>query len=1454
MKKLLFLLALLCLFAQRAWAQSVEESKVKTYGDLTDASGAAISAEKYYLMALPGRGNYALTYYTTSSNKIVCADNQYAANKSYPASYVYQLESANDGANVIIKNLGKSENNYIHVASGDYADGQGKVTVDGTSENAERWQIYKGVETANRFHFNTTGAAETQRTLSNNGGVSAGAKNLGFWNGNGSDRWSDGGGQFSFKQVEPITISVEDSEGGQYPFSVNGTDYAAGTHTIFVENFTNFTLTCNGTPAKYKVNGVEQTEVPTWASGMTVVAVLDRTIFDASKVVALNATKITDVASIDKNKAYILKNTGRGFYMGLNSSNQSVGKKYHKHTNSTSNLMWYILPQGDGTYKLQSVYNQEYVPALTWDTQFTTVAGAENGDNFTIVASGEKFAFVSTATHTNGNKIYLDGNDRNPVGWDATGNPNGYNAYEIYEVETANYDMPAIPVSNGNYYMLKMRGKWVAFNGATGVSGSNLSSPVITPADDMQGYYWKFEGNNEDGWTITNKGTGKAYHTTSDEATVPEGNGKWIIEYNPVAGKNPGWRIVAKDTEKTYANERTGLGTWVNDAAVDNDGCVVVFQESTPIEFTNGKSYYMYSDTRTTRRWIDLNQSGRTNTNLLASQKLTFEANSDNTAYYIKDAEGNYVKQIEDSKIPATTTDQAEAGQFTLRPFANSLSIGKKGDNNSARTGWHLNSSGNLVGWDCDNDNSKWQIADITVPEAGHFYTFKGTANENHMTSLLNGNNKVVVNSTATGKDIIWYVNDDNKLVAYANGKSPWIGGSGASALKETTDGSVTAATYEYYAPNKLLIKLNSRYAYNANSTLDSGTENGGDTYPGYKWVAEEVEDMYLVTTEAEQTVETEDGVQIQNGGYLYVAEGATITASEKDGYTADIVKNDEAKTITVNYTEDAAPVKFVDGYYFIKNASDQYATNDFTTTAFGAKVDAYNGMWKATYDEEDNTITINSGVGTPLYVGVNSYSELTFTGKHNGSFTAKSADDAVWTFEPVVLGARLISNVTIVGDNGEGWLIFNHNLNEERAKDGGFFLIHTSNDFGGAYSNLTYDEIQGKDATIKVNGHNDITLGYASQADIEALEARIREVFPYLNTIGYPKYPNDDPVAEQSIFDLQFVGVGIADIAPGLYAEFVQDLNVIYNAADVVLPTAGGFYDLTDYNGNTKTYYLTENNELISYENGQFTKIGMNEGVACVDYAIAGTTEGETFEFSKSTAGFGKLAAWQIGEGPLPSGDGRINSGWTITKNDKLALTVKSSGYSTFYCPVDVQFEDATVYTAEVNEAKRVITFTELDEGKVPAGTPVLVEMNGGGKADPTIWTGDALPAVEKGDLMGSYVSLPCVQAEGTDHTVFDTTVNDKGVDYHIYTMQNGTWKYYVGTKIPGFKAYFGLHANTPEAVQAYTFQFDDKVVTSIDELFGTTQPKQVFDLSGRQVNNAQRGLYIVNGKKVLR
>ena len=850
MKKFLSLLALMLVTSIGAWAQSIEDSKVKTYSDLTDASGAAISAEKYYLMALPGRSTSALTYYTTSYNKIVCAhNNQYAANKSYPSAYVYQLESANEGANVVIKNLGKSGDNYLYVSpASDYADGAGKVTVNGTSENAEKWQIYKGVETANRFHLNTTGATETQRTLSNWGGN---AYNLGFWNGNGNDRWSDGGGQFSFIQVEPITISVEDLEGNTYPFSVNGTDYPTGTNVVYVENFTNFTLTCSGIPVKYKVNGVEQTEVPTWAAGMKVVAVLDRQIFDASKVVAMNATKITDVASINKNKAYILRNTGRNFYMGLNSSNKGVGKQYHKHTNSTSNLMWYILPQGDGTYKLQSVYNQQYVPTLTWNNQFTTVADAENGENFTIVANGDKFAFVSTATHTNGNKIYLDGNPTNPVGWDATGNPAGNNAYEIYEVETANYDMPAIPVSSGRYYMLKMRGNWVAFNGATGVVGNDWTAPVVTPADDMQGYYWKFEGNNEDGWTITNKGTGKTYHTVNDVVTVPEGDGKWIIEYNPVAGQNPGWRIVAKDTEKTYANKRTGFGTYVNDNAVDDPGCVIVFQESTPIEFTNGKSYYMYTDVRGTRRWIDLSQNSRTNTNLLACQKLTFEAKSDNTAYYIKDASGYYVKLLTQSSIPGTTTDKAEAGEFTLRPYANGLAIGKKGDNNAANTGWHLNNVGSLVGWECNADANKWQITDITVPETGNFYTFKGFANENYMTSLLDGSNKVVVNSTATDKDIIWYVGEDNKLIAYANGMSPWIGGGGTSGLKLTSENSISAVSFEYGgAANQLIVKLNDRFAYNANATLDSGTGNGVYSNNGYKWVAAEVESLPVALTQ----------------------------------------------------------------------------------------------------------------------------------------------------------------------------------------------------------------------------------------------------------------------------------------------------------------------------------------------------------------------------------------------------------------------------------------------------------------------------------------------------------------------------------------------------------------------------------------------------------------------------
>ena len=97
----------------------------------------------------------------------------------------------------------------------------------------------------------------------------------------------------------------------------------------------------------------------------------------------------------------------------------------------------------------------------------------------------------------------------------------------------------------------------------------------------------------------------------------------------------------------------------------------------------------------------------------------------------------------------------------------------------------------------------------------------------------------------------------------------------------------------------------------------------------------------------------------------------------------------------------------------------------------------------------------------------------------------------------------------------------------------------------------------------------------------------------------------------------------------------------------------------------------------------------------------------------------------------------------------------------------------------------------------------------------------------------------------------------NDAGDYYPLFLSGN---KFYYATEytqhMKGFRAYFAFNDNLPEAEGNSVKMFVDisGEETGIENLNANDNLNNtIYDLSGRSVNKAQKGVYIVNGKKVL-
>ncbi|MBR1379492.1 MAG: hypothetical protein IJ557_10265 [Bacteroidaceae bacterium] len=87
---------------------------------------------------------------------------------------------------------------------------------------------------------------------------------------------------------------------------------------------------------------------------------------------------------------------------------------------------------------------------------------------------------------------------------------------------------------------------------------------------------------------------------------------------------------------------------------------------------------------------------------------------------------------------------------------------------------------------------------------------------------------------------------------------------------------------------------------------------------------------------------------------------------------------------------------------------------------------------------------------------------------------------------------------------------------------------------------------------------------------------------------------------------------------------------------------------------------------------------------------------------------------------------------------------------------------------------------------------------------------------------------------------------------DYY-FLSENKFWYSTGATTIKAFRAYFSFYVYLNEHSAPIKFRFDGEDATAIDVITtGKSTVDGIFDMSGRKIENTQRGLNIVDGKKV--
>ena len=272
--------------------------------------------------------------------------------------------------------------------------------------------------------------------------------------------------------------------------------------------------------------------------------------------------------------------------------------------------------------------------------------------------------------------------------------------------------------------------------------------------------------------------------------------------------------------------------------------------------------------------------------------------------------------------------------------------------------------------------------------------------------------------------------------------------------------------------------------------------------------------------------------------------------------------------------------------------------------------------------------------------------------------------------------------------------------------------------------------------------------------------------------------------------------------------------------------------------------WYVGANNALLSYAKGQylgdmssdwsFEAVGSNGNATTF---VQGATIGKIqIKPSSDRSLYGdKVRVDAAGEG-----NNSGNYEWTIEEVTALPVTITAAEHATFYSPVAVALPDnlEAYYVGEITDKSAKMTQIT---GVIPANTGVILK---GAEGTYTLTVGGDASVLEDNKLKGTVASSYI-----RDESYVLSMQNNEVGFYKALMNQEGSTAFLNN----GFKAYLPAGDNNARSL---VFNFGEDTETAIDSVEGEDENAKavVYDLAGRRVQNAQKGVFIVNGKVVIK
>lgn len=553
------------------------------------------------------------------------------------------------------------------------------------------------------------------------------------------------------------------------------------------------------------------------------------------------------------------------------------------------------------------------------------------------------------------------------------------------------------------------------------------------------------------------------------------------------------------------------------------------------------------------------------------------------------------------------------------------------------------------------------------------------------------------------------------------------------------------------------------------------------------------------------------------------------------------------------------------------------------TSSAYGDKLTLVNG---------EGTLlgTSNSGTFETLEIAWNDgtyhfFSNQLDAGNANASYKASTWGSAnkdlaqdLFRFDAV---SSYTSLYTVNCNNADGYVTYN--ATSEKAKNGGFFNIATT----PAAGDFTVKELEGYEATITIE-NKVIKVVYAhnyayAKAEADATIAKMGVGYPTANAAARAtlnKAIADAVAAEHNIttaatllaavdtykkskVDIQMPEDGKAYVITNIhktggkrYMKYQADGTSMIARDDATVLPIEATYICHKVDGkyvfanNSGTYLTWRGKETTDCTNS-------NKG-----YTTSYNPDYNTFTVAANTKEFGCLSF-----GAKRDHDAHTQSYYIVTRTGSF----ERAGFSDFYDDNNSSaftFEEVTYPNTinfnaaqNINGVSHIATFSAPFATIIPADVKAYYVSAKGTEATMTAIDAKAIPA-NQGVILTSETGDAVTMVPAASETAATITGNQLGHSAGAaktltagegYILGNGT----EGTafypckagSLPSNKAY--LLGNGGENAIVMNF---GNAVTGINTIAAPASAKApIFDLSGRRVVKATKGLYIQNGKKVI-